>query len=139
MELLELTNCSQLLTKSIFTFLAACAIIIIQGKENHHSIKKIVEKEVLAMEKEMLGIVLKAVEKSLFNYLEENNDLPTLYKAINTLNEIGNGLVIYLLKTVPIYHKNEYCEIEMLVGQEFYIERNDGKDKVIVYEMIVEI
>lgn len=42
------------------------------------------------MEKEMLGIVLKAVEKSLFNYLEENNDLPTLYKAINTLNAIGN-------------------------------------------------
>ena len=59
------------------------------------------------MEKEMLEIVLKAVEKSLFNYLEENNDLPTLYKAINTLNEIGNGLIVYLLKTVPIYHKNE--------------------------------
>ena len=98
-----------------------------------------VEKEVLTMEKEILGIVLKAVEKALFDYLKENNDLPTLYKAINTLNEIGNGLVIYLLKTVPIYHKNEYCEIEMLVGQEFYIERNDGKDKVIVYEMMVEI
>lgn len=91
------------------------------------------------MEKEMLGIVLKAVEKSLFNYLEENNDLPTLYKAINTLNEIGNGQVVYLLKTIPFYRKTEYCEIEMLVGQEFYIERNDGKDKVIVYEMMVEI
>ena len=91
------------------------------------------------MEKEMLEIVLKTVEKSLFNYLEENNDLPTLYKAINTLNEIGNGLVVYLLKTVSIYRKNEYCEIEMLGGQEFYIERNDGKDKVIVYEMMVEI
>lgn len=91
------------------------------------------------MEKEMLGIVLKAVEKSLFNYLEENNDLPTLYKTINTLNEIGNGLVVYSLETIPIYRKNKYCEIEMLVGQEFYIERNDGKDKVIVYEMMVEI
>lgn len=91
------------------------------------------------MEKEMLGIVLKAVEKSLFNYLEENNDLPTLYKAINTLNEIGNGQVVYLLKTVPFYKKVDYCKIEMLVGQEFYIERNDGKDKVIVYEMMVEI
>lgn len=98
-----------------------------------------VEKEVLAMEKEMLGIVLKAVEKSLFNYLEKNNDLPTLYRAINTLNEIGNGQVVYLLKTVPFYKKVDYCEIEMLVGQEFYIERNDGKDKVIVYEMMVEI
>ena len=91
------------------------------------------------MEKEMLEIVLKDVEKSLFNYLEENNDLPTLYKAINTLNEIGNGLVVYSLETIPVYRKNEYCEIEMLVGQEFYIERNDGKDKVIVYEMMVEI
>lgn len=91
------------------------------------------------MKKEMLGIVLKAVEKSLFNHLEENNDLPTLYKAINTLNEIGNGQVIYLLKTVPFYRKSEHCEIEMLVGREFYIERNDGKDKVIVYEMMVEI
>lgn len=91
------------------------------------------------MEKEMLGIVLKAVEKSLFNYLKENNDLPTLYKTINTLNEIGNELVVYLLKTVPIYHKNEYCRVPMLVGQEFYIERNDGEDKVIVYEMMVEI
>lgn len=91
------------------------------------------------MEKEMLGIVLKAVEKSLFNYLKENNDLPTLYKAINTLNEIGNGMVVYSLETIPVYRKNEYCEIEMLVGQEFYIERNDGKDKVIVYEMMVEI
>lgn len=98
-----------------------------------------VEKEVLTMEKEMLKIVLKAVEKSLFNYLEENNDLPTLYKAINTLNEIGNGQVIYLLKTVPFYRESEHCVIEMLVGQEFYIERNDGKDKVIVYEMMVEI
>ena len=91
------------------------------------------------MEKEMLEIVLKDVEKSLFNYLEENNDLPTLYKAINTLNEIGNGLVVYSLETIPVYRKNEYCEIEMLVGQEFYIERNDGKDRVIVYEMMVEI
>lgn len=89
------------------------------------------------MEKEMLGIVLKAVEKSLFDYLKENNDLPTLYRAINTLNEIGNGQVIYLLKTVPFYRKSEHCEIEMLVGQEFYIERNDGKDKVIVYEMMM--
>lgn len=91
------------------------------------------------MEKEMLKTVLKAVEKSLFNYLEENNDLPTLYRAINTLNEIGNGQVVYLLKTVPFYKKVDYCEIEMLVGQEFYIERNDGKDKDIVYEMMVEI
>ena len=91
------------------------------------------------MEKEMLKTVLKAVEKSLLNYLEENNDLPTLYRAINTLNEIGNGQVVYLLKTVPFYKKVDYCEIEMLVGQEFYIERNDGKDKVIVYEMMVEI
>lgn len=91
------------------------------------------------MKKEMLETVLKAVEKSLFNYLEENNDLPTLYKAINTLNEIGNGQVVYLLKTVPFYQKVDYCEIEMLVGQEFYIERNDGKDKIIVYEMMVEI
>lgn len=91
------------------------------------------------MEKEMLGIVLKAVEESLFNYLEENNDLPTLYKAINILNEIGNGQVIYLLKTVPVYCKSEHYEIKMLVGQEFYIERNDGKDKVIVYEMAMEI
>lgn len=98
-----------------------------------------VEKEVLTMEKEMLKTVLKAVEKSLFNYLEENNDLPTLYRAINTLNEIGNGQVVYLLKTVPFYKKVDYCEIEMLVGQEFYIERNDGKDKDIVYEMMVEI
>lgn len=89
------------------------------------------------MEKEMLEIILKAVEKSLFNYLKENNDLPTLYKVINTLNEIGNGQVIYLLKTVPFYRKSEHCEIEMLVGQEFYIERNDGKDKVIVYEMMM--
>ena len=97
------------------------------------------EKEVLTMEKEMLETVLKAVEKALFDYLKENNDLPILYKAINTLNEIGNGQVIYLLKTIPIYHKNEYCEIEMLVGQEFYIERNDGEDKVIAYEMMVEI
>ena len=91
------------------------------------------------MEKEMLKTVLKAVEKSLLNYLKENNDLPTLYRAINTLNEIGNGQVVYLLKTVPFYKKVNYCEIEMLVGQEFYIERNDGKDKVIVYEMMVEI
>ena len=91
------------------------------------------------MEKEMLRIVLKDVEKSLFNYLEENNDLPTLYKTINTLNEIGNNQVVYSLETVQVYRKNEYCEIEMLVGQEFYIERNDGKDKVIVYEMMVEI
>lgn len=89
------------------------------------------------MEKEMLEIILKAVEKSLFNYLKENNDLPTFYKVINTLNEIGNGQVIYLLKTVPFYRKSEHCEIEMLVGQEFYIERNDGKDKVIVYEMMM--
>lgn len=89
------------------------------------------------MKKEMLEIILKAVEKSLFNYLKENNDLPTLYKVINTLNEIGNGQVIYLLKTVPFYRKSEHCEIEMLVGQEFYIERNDGKDKVIVYEMMM--
>lgn len=89
------------------------------------------------MKKEMLGIVLKAVEKSLFDYLKENNDLPTLYRAINTLNEIGNGQVIYLLKTVPFYRKSEHCEIEMLVGQEFYIERNDNKDKVIVYEMMM--
>lgn len=91
------------------------------------------------MKKEMLETILKAVEKALFDYLKENNDLPTLYKAINTLNEIGNGLVVYSLETIPVYRKNEYCEIEMLVGQEFYIERNDGKDKVIVYEMMVEI
>ena len=91
------------------------------------------------MKKEMLETILKAVEKALFDYLKENNDLPTLYKVINTLNEIGNGLIIYLLKIIPIYRKTEYCEIEMLVGQEFYIERNDGKDKVIVYEMMVEI
>lgn len=95
------------------------------------------------MKKEMFETVLKAaleiVEKSLFDYLKENNDLPTLYRAINTLNEIGNGQVVYLLKTVPFYKKVDYCEIEMLVGQEFYIERNDGKDKVIVYEMMVEI
>ena len=101
-----------------------------------------VEKEVLTMDmkKEMLETVLKeVVEKSLFDYLKENNDLPTLYRAINTLNEIGNGQVVYLLKTVPFYKKVDYCEIEMLVGQEFYVERNDGKDKVIVYEMMVEI
>lgn len=95
------------------------------------------------MKKEMFETVLKAaleiVEKSLFDYLKENNDLPTLYRAINTLNEIGNGQVVYLLKIVPFYKKVDYCEIEMLVGQEFYIERNDGKDKVIVYEMMVEI
>lgn len=46
------------------------------------------------MKKEMLETVLKAaleiVEESLFDYLKENNDLPTLYKAINTLNAIGN-------------------------------------------------
>lgn len=57
----------------------------------------------------MLETVLKAaleiVEKSLFDYLKENNDLPTLYRAINTLNEIGNGQVVYLLKTVPFYKK----------------------------------
>ena len=70
-----------------------------------------VEKEVLTMEKEMLGIVLKAVEKSLFNYLEENKDLPTLYKAINTLNEIGNNQVVYSLETVQVYRKNEYCRV----------------------------
>lgn len=102
-----------------------------------------VEKEVLIIKKEMFETVLKAaleiVEKSLFDYLKENNDLPTLYRAINTLNEIGNGQVVYLLKTVPFYKKVDYYEIEMLVGQEFYIERNDGKDKVIVYEMMVEI
>lgn len=95
------------------------------------------------MKKEMLETVLKAaleiVEESLFDYLKENNDLPTLYRAINTLNEIGNGQVVYLLKTVPFYKKVDYCKIEMLGGQEFYIERNDGKDKVIVYEMMVEI
>lgn len=48
----------------------------------------------------MLETVLKAaleiVEESLFDYLKENNDLPTLYRAINTLNEIGNGQVVYL-------------------------------------------
>lgn len=64
-----------------------------------------VKKEVLIMKKEMFETVLKAaleiVEKSLFDYLKENNDLPTLYRAINTLNEIGNGQVVYLLKTVP--------------------------------------
>lgn len=100
-----------------------------------------VEKEVLTMEmeKEMIENVLKAVEKSLFDYLNEHNDLPTLYKMINTLNQIGNGQIVYLLKTVPFYKKVDYCEIEMLVGQEFYVERNDGKDKVIVYEMMVEI
>lgn len=69
-----------------------------------------VEKEVLIMKKEMFETVLKAaleiVEKSLFDYLKENNDLPTLYRAINTLNEIGNGQVIYLLKTVPFYKKS---------------------------------
>lgn len=62
------------------------------------------------MKKEMFETVLKAaleiVEKSLFDYLKENNDLPTLYRAINTLNEIGNGQVIYLLKTVPFYKKS---------------------------------
>ena len=93
----------------------------------------------MEMEKEMLETVLKAVEKSLFDYLKENNDLPTLYKMINTLNQIGNGQIVYLLKTVPFYKKVDYCEIEMLIGQEFYVERNDGKDKVIVYEMMVEI
>lgn len=101
-----------------------------------------VEKEVLTMDmkKEMLETVLKeVVEKSLFDYLKESNDLPTLYKMINTLNQIGNGQIVYLLKTVPFYKKVDYCEIEMLVGQEFYVERNDGKDKVIVYEMMVEI
>lgn len=69
-----------------------------------------VEKEVLTMKKEMLETVLKAaleiVEESLFDYLKENNDLPTLYRAINTLNEIGNGQVVYLLKTVPFYKKS---------------------------------
>lgn len=69
-----------------------------------------VEKEVLIMKKEMFETVLKValeiVEKSLFDYLKENNDLPTLYRAINTLNEIGNGQVIYLLKTVPFYKKS---------------------------------
>ena len=100
-----------------------------------------VEKEVLNMnmKKEMLETILKAVEKALFDYLKENNDLPTLYKAINTLNEIGNNQVVYSLETVQVYCKNEYCRVTMLVGQEFYIERNDGKDKVIVYEMMVEI
>jgi hypothetical protein len=98
-----------------------------------------VEKEVLTMDMEMKKEMLKNVEKALFGYLEENNDLPTLYKVVNTLNQIGNGQVIYLLKTVPFYKKVDYCEIEMLVGQEFYIERNDGEDKVIVYEMMVEI
>ena len=93
----------------------------------------------MEMEKEMIENVLKAVEKSLFDYLNEHNDLPTLYKMINTLNQIGNGQIVYLLKTVPFYKKVDYCEIEMLVGQEFYVERNDGKDKVIVYEMMVEI
>lgn len=62
------------------------------------------------MKKEMLETVLKAaleiVEESLFDYLKENNDLPTLYRAINTLNEIGNGQVVYLLKTVPFYKKS---------------------------------
>lgn len=91
------------------------------------------------MKKKCLKLFWKPLWKSLFDYLKENNDLPTLYRAINTLNEIGNGQVVYLLKTVPFYKKVDYCEIEMLVGQEFYIERNDGKDKVIVYEMMVEI
>lgn len=91
------------------------------------------------MDMEMKKETLKNVEKALFGCLEENNDLPTLYKVINTLNQIGNGQVVYLLKTIPFYKKVDYCEIEMLVGQEFYIERNDGKDKVIVYEMMVEI
>lgn len=91
------------------------------------------------MDMEMKKEMLKNVEKALFGYLEENNDLPTLYKVINTLNQIGNGQVVYLLKTIPFYEKVNYCEIEMLVGQEFYIERNDGIDKVIVYEMMVEI
>ena len=100
-----------------------------------------VEKEVLTMEmeKEMLETVLKAVEKSLFDYLNEHNDLPTLYKTINTLNEVGNNQVVYSLKTTPVYCENTYCRVPMLVGQEFCIERNDGKDKVIVYEMMVEI
>lgn len=53
----------------------------------------------------VLKVALEIVEKSLFDYLKENNDLPTLYRAINTLNEIGNGQVIYLLKTVPFYKK----------------------------------
>lgn len=97
------------------------------------------EKEVLTMDMEMKKEMLKNVEKALFGYLEENNDLPTLYKVVNTLNQIGNGQVVYLLKTIPFYEKVDYCEIEMLVGQEFYIERNDGEDKVIVYEMMVEI
>ena len=91
------------------------------------------------MDMEMKKEMLKNVEKALFGYLEENNDLPTLYKVINTLNQIGTGQVVYLLKTIPFYEKVNYCEIEMLVGQEFYIERNDGIDKVIVYEMMVEI
>ena len=91
------------------------------------------------MDMEMKKEMLKNVEKALFGYLEENNDLPTLYKVVNTLNQIGNGQVVYLLKTIPFYEKVNYCEIEMLVGQEFYIERNDGIDKVIVYEMMVEI
>ena len=91
------------------------------------------------MDMEMKKEMLKNVEKALFGYLEENNDLPTLYKVVNILNQIGNGQVVYLLKTIPFYEKVNYCEIEMLVGQEFYIERNDGIDKVIVYEMMVEI
>ena len=98
-----------------------------------------VEKEVLTMDMEMKKEMLKNVEKALFVIWKKNNDLPTLYKVVNTLKQIGNGQVVYLLKTIPFYEKVNYCEIEMLVGQEFYIERNDGVDKVIVYEMMVEI
>lgn len=93
----------------------------------------------MEMKKEMLETVLKAVEKALFDYLKENNDLPTLYKAINTLNEVGNNQVVYSLKTTPVCCENSYCRVPMLIGQEFYIERNDGEDEVIVYEMMVEI
>ena len=69
------------------------------------------------MEKEMLKTVLKAVEKSLFDYLKENNDLPTLYRAINTLNEIGNGQVVYLLKTVPFYKKQTIVKLKCWLGK----------------------
>lgn len=98
-----------------------------------------VEKEVLTMDMEMKKEMLKIVEKALFDYLEENKDLPTLYKAVNTLNQIGNGEIVYLLGADPVYCKDEHCGVAMIVAQEFYIERKDGEDKVIVYEMMVEI
>lgn len=92
------------------------------------------------MKKEMLEIVLKeVVEKSLFDYLKENNDLPTLYKMINTLNGIDSQQIAYSLRTENIYKANKYGKYATLVGQKFYIERYDGRNVVVVYEMAVEI